>query len=74
MGGCGSRSPRSRTEEISLAGMPSYGFNPNVISSHTVTPVTGLILLSKYVLEFFSFQLCLILNLILHKNNNKQRK
>lgn len=74
MGGCGSRSPRSRTEEISLAGMPSYGFNPNVISSHTVTPVIRLILLSKYVLKFVSFQLYLILNLILHKNNNKQRK
>lgn len=40
-GGCGSRSPRSRTEEISLAGMPSYGFDPKVVSSHTVTPGTG---------------------------------
>lgn len=38
MGGCGKRSPFSRTEEISLAGIPSYGLDPNVISSQTVTP------------------------------------
>lgn len=37
-GGWGNRSPLSSTEAISLAGMPSYGLEPNVISSHTVTP------------------------------------
>lgn len=38
MGGWGNRSPLSRTKATSLAGMPSYGLEPNVISSHTVTP------------------------------------
>lgn len=38
MGGWGKRSPFSKTEEISLAGIPSYGLDPNVISSQTVTP------------------------------------
>lgn len=38
MGGWGRRSPFSRTPAISLAGIPSYGLVPNVISSHTVTP------------------------------------
>lgn len=38
MGGWGSLSPFSRMPAISLAGIPSYGLVPNVISSHTVTP------------------------------------
>lgn len=63
MGGWGSRSPRSRTEEISLAWMPSYGFNPNVISSHTVTPVRGFILLSKYR-KFGIFQFAIVFDFI----------
>lgn len=38
MGGWGSRSPLPSTVAISLAGMPSYGLEPNVMISHTVTP------------------------------------
>lgn len=38
IGGWGSRSPFSRIPAISLAGIPSYGLVPNVISSQTVTP------------------------------------
>lgn len=38
IGGWGNRSPFSRTEEISLAGIPSYGLDPKVINSQTVTP------------------------------------